>query len=190
MGNVVLTFVEQLWNKRLRQAWPAVAVVLTFAVLTIIVTWPLVMQLETSLAQNPHWSRDAYQSAYEIWWFKKALLDLGESPANLSWIYYPDGANYPLLLTYFFSYAEGVPFLYFLSPAGAYNVVFLDEWANYLASQLREDVNVYMFCHSPDNMIAPYLCRELHQRIATQVSIFPLPWDETDSTTFQQGRLF
>jgi hypothetical protein len=125
MGNVVLTFVEQLWNKRLRQAWPAVAVVLTFAVLTIIVTWPLVMQLETSLAQNPHWSRDAYQSAYEIWWFKKALLDLGESPANLSWIYYPDGANYPLLLTYFFSYAEGVPFLYFLSPAGAYNVVFL-----------------------------------------------------------------
>ena len=75
-------------------------------------------------------------------------------------------------------------------PQLAYNVVFLDEWANYLASQLREDVNVYMFCHSPDNMIAPYLCRELHQRIATQVSIPPLPWDETDATTLQQGRLF
>jgi uncharacterized protein YecE (DUF72 family) len=75
-------------------------------------------------------------------------------------------------------------------PKMAYNVAFLDEWAEYLVSQLREGASAYVFCHSPDNMIAPYLCRELHQRIAAQVSIPPLPWDETDSTAFQQGRLF
>jgi hypothetical protein len=109
----------------MRRVWPAAAVVCTFAVLTILVTWPLITHIETSLAQNLHWSRDAYQSAYEIWWFKKALLELGESPGNLRWIYYPDGADYPLLLTYFFTYAQGVPFLFFLSPVGAYNVVFL-----------------------------------------------------------------
>jgi uncharacterized protein YecE (DUF72 family) len=75
-------------------------------------------------------------------------------------------------------------------PQLAYNVAFLDEWAVYLASQLQEGANAYVFCHSPDNMIAPYVCRELHQRIAAQVSIPPLPWDETDATTLQQGRLF
>ena len=75
-------------------------------------------------------------------------------------------------------------------PQLTYNTAFLDEWTHYLASQLREGTDAYMFCHSPDNMIAPYLCRELHQQIALKAKIPALPWDETDTTTFQQGRLF
>ena len=71
-----------------------------------------------------------------------------------------------------------------------HNSALLGEWAAYLVSQLQEDIGVYFFCHSPDNMLAPYLCRELHQRVAQQISVFPLPWDETDSAIFQQGRLF
>jgi hypothetical protein len=120
----VLTFV-QFCKDRARRVWPAAAVVLAFAILTVAVTWPLVTQLDTSLAQNPCWSRDAYQQAYEMWWFKKALLELGESPGFLRWIYFPDGADYPLLLTYFTTYVFGVPFLLFLSPVATYNVVFL-----------------------------------------------------------------
>jgi uncharacterized protein YecE (DUF72 family) len=86
--------------------------------------------------------------------------------------------------------ADFVFIRYIGHPQLAYNLALLDEWADYLVSQLREGASAYVFCHSPDNMIAPNLCRELHQRIATQVSIPPLPWDETDSTTLQQGRLF
>jgi uncharacterized protein YecE (DUF72 family) len=86
--------------------------------------------------------------------------------------------------------ADFVFIRYIGHPDMDYNLAMLDEWVNYLISQLRQGANAYVFCHSPDNMIAPYLCRELHQRIATQVSIPSLPWDETDSTTFQQGRLF
>jgi len=71
-----------------------------------------------------------------------------------------------------------------------YNAALLDEWAAYLISQLQDDIGIYFFCHSPDNMLAPFLCRDMHQRVAEQVPIPPLPWDETDSTTFQQGRLF
>ncbi|MBN1977154.1 MAG: hypothetical protein JW918_07105 [Anaerolineae bacterium] len=108
-----------------RRVLPAALVVLAFAVLTVAVTWPLVTQLDTSLAQNPRWSRDAYQQAYEMWWFKKALLELGKSPGFLRWIYFPDGADYPLLLTYFTTYVAGVPLLLFLSPVAAYNVVLL-----------------------------------------------------------------
>jgi hypothetical protein len=117
--------VSELYRKNARRVWPAVVVILTFAALTLAVTWPLVTRLDTDLAQNPCWSRDAYQQVYEMWWFKKALLDLGESPGFLRWIYFPEGAHYPLLLTYFTTYAAGVPFLLFLSPVAAYNVVFL-----------------------------------------------------------------
>jgi hypothetical protein len=108
-----------------RRILPAAAVMLTFAALTLAVTWPLVTQLDASLAQNPRWSRDAYQQVYEMWWFKKALLELGQSPGFLRWIYFPTGADYPLLLTYFTTYAVGIPFLLLLSPVATYNVVFL-----------------------------------------------------------------
>jgi uncharacterized protein YecE (DUF72 family) len=71
-----------------------------------------------------------------------------------------------------------------------YNTAFLGEWADYLASQLKQGADAYIFCHSPDNMIAPDLCRDLHQRVAEQTTIPPLPWDEADANTLKQGRLF
>jgi len=86
--------------------------------------------------------------------------------------------------------ADFVFIRYIGHPDMAHNSALLDEWAEYLVMQLRENIGAYFFCHSPDNMLAPYLCRELHQRVATRVSIPPLPWDETDSTTLHQGRLF
>lgn len=75
-------------------------------------------------------------------------------------------------------------------PEMDYNIALLEEWAEYLVSQLREGAHPYVFCHSPDNMIAPYLCRELHQRVAEEVPVPPLPWDEVDTNILQQGRLF
>ena len=86
--------------------------------------------------------------------------------------------------------ADFVFIRYIGHPQLAFNVALLDEWADYLIPQLQEGVNAYFFCHSPDNMLAPYLCRELHQRIATHVPLPPLPWDEAEANTFQQGRLF
>lgn len=71
-----------------------------------------------------------------------------------------------------------------------YNIAFLNEWKDYLVSQLRQSIKAYVFCHSPENLTAPYLCRELHQRIASQATISPLPWDDTDDTALHQGRLF
>lgn len=67
---------------------------------------------------------------------------------------------------------------------------FLDEWADTIAAQLGEGSQVYVFCHSPENLSAPWLCRELHRRVASRTAIPPLPWDEVDADTFEQGRLF
>jgi uncharacterized protein YecE (DUF72 family) len=66
----------------------------------------------------------------------------------------------------------------------------LAEWGKYFSSQMKEGADVYVFCHSPDNLIAPHLCKELHQRVSKDINIPPLPWDDADMNTVEQGRLF
>ena len=69
------------------------------------------------------------------------------------------------------------------------NFPLLDEWADYFVSQLREGADVYVFCHSPENMTAPWICKELHQRVAKEISIPPLPWDEIKPDMPEQPQL-
>ena len=75
-------------------------------------------------------------------------------------------------------------------PELKFNLEFLNEWGNYFASQMQTGANIYAFFHSPDNMIAPDLCREIHQRVGEQIEIPPLPWDGIQPADFEQGRLF
>jgi len=70
------------------------------------------------------------------------------------------------------------------------NFPLLDEWSDYFVSQLREGADVYVFCHSPENMTAPWICKELHQRVSSGTSIPPLPWDEIKPDTAEQPSLF
>ena len=70
------------------------------------------------------------------------------------------------------------------------NLPFLNEWGDFVAKQLSQGLDVFLFCHSPENLTAPRLCRTLYQRVAAQIKIPPLPWDEIDASTFEQGRLF
>jgi len=75
-------------------------------------------------------------------------------------------------------------------PQMEHNESFLEEWAGYVASQLSAGTDAYVFCHSPENLAAPYLCREFHRRAAEKVKIPPLAWDEVDAKDFEQGQLF
>ena len=70
------------------------------------------------------------------------------------------------------------------------NRSFLNEWGSYFAEQIKGGADVYAFCHSPDNMIAPNLCRELHQCVSQDVPVPPLPWDDIKPDVPQQGVLF
>lgn len=69
------------------------------------------------------------------------------------------------------------------------NEALLAEWAGYVASELSAGADAYVFCHSPENLAAPYLCRELYHRVAEKVDIPSLPWDEVDPKKFEQGQL-
>ena len=75
-------------------------------------------------------------------------------------------------------------------PELKFNMEFLDEWGSYFSSQMQTGAEVYAFCHSPDNLIAPDLCREIHQRLGKQVKIPPLPWDAVKPKALEQPNLF
>ncbi|MGC9396089.1 MAG: hypothetical protein ACP5J4_14700 [Anaerolineae bacterium] len=102
-----------------------IPIILIFAVLSVCVTYPVITQLDTHLAQNPDWGTDAFHHTYVLWWFRQAIFTLRTSPANLLWIQFPHGGYYPMLNTFAAVYLPGVPLLFFLPPATVYNVLFL-----------------------------------------------------------------
>ena len=70
------------------------------------------------------------------------------------------------------------------------NSPYLEEWGEYLISQLKDGADVYMFCHSPNNFAAPYLCRKVYAQVEKEVEIQPLPWNELADEDYEQGQLF
>jgi uncharacterized protein YecE (DUF72 family) len=71
-----------------------------------------------------------------------------------------------------------------------FNGPFLDVWEEYVASQLNEGVDAYIFCHSPENVTAPQIARELYHRVSQRVELPPLPWDVVKSDKPEQPTLF
>jgi len=69
------------------------------------------------------------------------------------------------------------------------NNPYLKEWADYFIPQLQEGADVYMFCHSPNNLAAPWLARKIYSWVEKQVPLPPLPWEAVDSENYEQGQL-
>ncbi len=66
----------------------------------------------------------------------------------------------------------------------------LEEWADYVSVQLKAGADAFVFCHSPNNLIAPHLAREFHHLVEKKIDIAPLPWGDVESDSFEQGKLF
>jgi uncharacterized protein YecE (DUF72 family) len=75
-------------------------------------------------------------------------------------------------------------------PRPEQNESLLEEWAGYVSSQLSAGSDAYVFCHSPENLAAPHLCRDFHRRVAEKIILPPLPWDNVDAGNFEQRQLF
>ncbi len=69
------------------------------------------------------------------------------------------------------------------------NAPLLDEWADYVSMRLKGGDDAYFICHSPENLTAPWIAREIYARVRAKVNIPPLPWDSVDSTAFEQSKL-
>ena len=70
------------------------------------------------------------------------------------------------------------------------NLPFISEWVARAADQLAAGKDAYIFCHSPDNMLAPFIAREFHRQISSRVNVPPLPWDHIQDDTPRQATLF
>ncbi len=82
-------------------------------------------------------------------------------------------------------------FLRFIGhPDLEHNLGWVDEWVDYLVPQMQANADVFVFCHSPDNMSAPNICREIHKRIAARINIPALPWDAIEPDIPEQPSLF
>jgi len=62
----------------------------SYLALTLIMTFPLVTEFTTAI---PGDGFDGWQNYWNLWWVKKALLDLGTNPFFCGYVYYPTGAS-------------------------------------------------------------------------------------------------
>lgn len=75
-------------------------------------------------------------------------------------------------------------------PEMSQNNVWVEEWVERIVNQLSTKNEAFVFCHTPDNFLAPYLCKEIHQRVASRITINSLPWNEHEPNTPKQANLF
>ena len=88
----------RLVRSRTRASWIVLGV---FVVLTLILTWPVASFLGSRIPGTATWAFDESTFAWNIWYFKHALLDLRTSPLHSGLIWYPLGIDL-ILYTYNF----------------------------------------------------------------------------------------
>ena len=73
-------------------------------------------------------------------------------------------------------------FLRFIGhPEMSHNQPWMDEWTPRITDQLSAKLEAFVFCHSPDNYLAPYIAREFHRQISSRIKIAPLTWDDFET---------
>lgn len=93
-----------------------------YLLLTVVVTWPVAAHLGRGPAGYE--ARDSFQYTWSLWWAGKAWLELGHGPAQLDYLYHPQGAYHPMLAATPLLEVTSLP-LRFLPPVAVYNVQFL-----------------------------------------------------------------
>lgn len=93
------------------QNWrrPHLAVLFIFAILTLILTYPLVTHLSTHVPGSPTWAFDEFTYLWNQWWFKYSVLDLQANPFHSDLIYYPLGIDLVLYTYHLFHAVVGLP---------------------------------------------------------------------------------
>jgi hypothetical protein len=91
-----------------RASWIILGV---FVVLTLILTWPVASFLGSRIPGTATWAFDESTFAWNIWYFKHALLDLRTSPLHSELIWYPLGIDLVLYTYNFFNTIIALPLL-------------------------------------------------------------------------------
>lgn len=101
-------------------------VLVLYLVITLIVTAPLASQFTTYVPGTTTWSLDEYGYVWNHWWFKHSIFDLGVSPFQTDYLFYPLGTSlvlYAYTLLHVFL-ALPVQFAFGVIPASNFTVIF------------------------------------------------------------------
>ena len=116
-----MTFLR-LWLAKLQSLPEFLRVAIIFTVLTVILTYPAVGNLNKQFIGD---GGDGYQNVWNMWWMKTALMDLGTTPYFTSYLYHPTG--HTLLFQTFnpFNGLISIPLQYLFDMKTVYNLVVL-----------------------------------------------------------------
>ena len=97
-----------------RKAVPHLLVVAFYAILTLILTYPLITHFNTHVMGTDIWAFDEYTFIWNMWWFKYSTLDLHSNPLLSSYIFYPVGISLVLYTYNLFNALVSLPLQPFL----------------------------------------------------------------------------
>jgi len=82
-----------------------------YTALAIGLSYPLPLHLTTHVPGSATWALDEYSFVWNLWWFRHALLALGQSPLNSTYIFYPVGVDLGLYTFNLLNSAAALPLI-------------------------------------------------------------------------------
>jgi hypothetical protein len=96
------------------KALSQIIIVALYALLSLILTYPLITHFGTHVLGTNIWAFDEYTFIWNMWWFKHSLLNLHSSPLFSDYIFYPLGISLVLYTYNLFNALMSLPLQPFL----------------------------------------------------------------------------
>jgi len=96
-----------------------------YAILALVLTWPLVRYLGTHVPGSTTWAFDEYTFVWNSWWLRYSLFELGQNPLASTHTFYPLGISLVLYTYNLFNALLSLPLQPFLSLPAISNLTFL-----------------------------------------------------------------
>jgi len=96
-----------------------------YTLLTLFLTWPLPLHLATHIPGEATWAFDESTFIWNMWWFKFSLLNLGQTPLETGYTFFPLGIRLTTYTFNLFQAAVGLPLQLALSLPLANNLALL-----------------------------------------------------------------
>ncbi len=96
-----------------------------YSLLTVLLTWPLILHLTTHVPGVPQWAFDESTFVWNIWYFQHALIDNLQSPLHSELIWFPLGIDLILYTYNFYHVLAAMPLALAVNLPFASNVTLL-----------------------------------------------------------------
>ena len=98
------------------------AVLALFLALALVLSYPLITHFATHVPGSATWAFDEYTFVWNIWWFKRAVIDLHTSPLHTYLLFFPLGIDLILHTYNFFNALIALPLQMVMSLPAASNL--------------------------------------------------------------------